>query len=383
MKVTRSIKLHFSKWLTIEKYEQLRALRSTILDAVELLLPTMEIAVLNGKSCFDCIKKDAITVPTPMLTARLRQNVLQNMYAIISGTLESAKARRKAYKTPTITANTVFLSSTIAKINTCPNLVDFDLLIELHSIGLPKLAIPLKRNRVLAAYLAMPNAKLCSTVTLGHDHIQLTVEFEVEKRRQSVAVGVDPGATSLLTLSSGEHLGTGIGALLPKLKRKKKHSKAWYRCKQEIKALIGVTIKQLPWETFDTLVLESNKGIKHKSKQRGRLCHNIRSFLDGWTVGELDKRVEYATQINGVSLRRVPAFFNSQHCPSCGCIEKQNRASQSVFKCVECGHTAHADEVGALNALARYCLGKYGSECKTGFIDHYPAYVAGNGFLYN
>ncbi|MFI1396030.1 RNA-guided endonuclease InsQ/TnpB family protein [Streptomyces sp. NPDC020681] len=41
----------------------------------------------------------------------------------------------------------------------------------------------------------------------------------------------------------------------------------------------------------------------------------------------------------------------SRTCPACGHVAKENRPTQEKFHCVSCGHTAHADTVGALNVL--------------------------------
>jgi putative transposase len=41
----------------------------------------------------------------------------------------------------------------------------------------------------------------------------------------------------------------------------------------------------------------------------------------------------------------------SRTCPACGHMAKENRPTQEKFHCVACGHTAHADTVGALNVL--------------------------------
>lgn len=41
----------------------------------------------------------------------------------------------------------------------------------------------------------------------------------------------------------------------------------------------------------------------------------------------------------------------SRTCPECGHVAKENRPAQEKFHCVACGHTAHADTVGALNVL--------------------------------
>jgi len=41
----------------------------------------------------------------------------------------------------------------------------------------------------------------------------------------------------------------------------------------------------------------------------------------------------------------------SRECPECGHIAKENRPTQEKFHCIACGHTAHADTVGAANVL--------------------------------
>nr|WSY50938.1 transposase [Streptomyces sp. NBC_00886] len=41
----------------------------------------------------------------------------------------------------------------------------------------------------------------------------------------------------------------------------------------------------------------------------------------------------------------------SRTCPQCGHVAVENRPTQEKFHCVSCGHTAHADTVGALNVL--------------------------------
>jgi predicted RNA-binding Zn-ribbon protein involved in translation (DUF1610 family) len=41
----------------------------------------------------------------------------------------------------------------------------------------------------------------------------------------------------------------------------------------------------------------------------------------------------------------------SRTCPECGHVSAENRPAQEKFHCVACGHTAHADTVGALNVL--------------------------------
>ena len=39
----------------------------------------------------------------------------------------------------------------------------------------------------------------------------------------------------------------------------------------------------------------------------------------------------------------VPAAYSSQTCAVCGHIDPKNRDTQAAFRCLDCGHTAHAD----------------------------------------
>ena len=41
----------------------------------------------------------------------------------------------------------------------------------------------------------------------------------------------------------------------------------------------------------------------------------------------------------------------SRACPECGHTARENRPTREKFRCVSCGHNAHADTVGALNVL--------------------------------
>jgi predicted RNA-binding Zn-ribbon protein involved in translation (DUF1610 family) len=47
----------------------------------------------------------------------------------------------------------------------------------------------------------------------------------------------------------------------------------------------------------------------------------------------------------------VPAQNTSRTCPKCGHVAADNRRSQAVFACVECGYSENADLVGAINVL--------------------------------
>ena len=77
-----------------------------------------------------------------------------------------------------------------------------------------------------------------------------------------------------------------------------------------------------------------------------------RSILDaGWGcfLGILHAKAESAGRV----VLEVDPRHTSQRCSrvSCGHVAAGNRTSQAVFKCVKCGHEAHADVNAAINIL--------------------------------
>jgi putative transposase len=69
----------------------------------------------------------------------------------------------------------------------------------------------------------------------------------------------------------------------------------------------------------------------------------------GW--GVFLSILAYKAASAGRELIAVDPRNTSRTCPHCGHAAKENRVTQAEFRCVACGHTAHADVVGALNVL--------------------------------
>jgi putative transposase len=75
-----------------------------------------------------------------------------------------------------------------------------------------------------------------------------------------------------------------------------------------------------------------------------------RSITDaGWGVflAILAAKAEGA----GRQMMAVAPRNTSRRCPECGHTAKENRPTQEKFHCVSCGHSAHADTLGAINVL--------------------------------
>nr|WP_228291410.1 RNA-guided endonuclease TnpB family protein [Thiothrix litoralis] len=77
-----------------------------------------------------------------------------------------------------------------------------------------------------------------------------------------------------------------------------------------------------------------------------------KAILDqGWR--EFRPQLDYKTAWKGGMLFAVPPQYTSQTCPGCGHVSADNRQSQAVFACVECGYENNADVVGAINVKER------------------------------
>ncbi len=76
-----------------------------------------------------------------------------------------------------------------------------------------------------------------------------------------------------------------------------------------------------------------------------------RAILDAaW--GEFERQLTYKVEWRGGRALLVNPAYTSRRCRICGHECAENRTTQSVFACVACGHTEHADVHAAKNILA-------------------------------
>jgi putative transposase len=205
------------------------------------------------------------------------------------------------------------------------------------------------------------------------DHVALT--------NIGPAAGVDRGVVNTLTLSTGERfsLPATLEALERRLRciqrvaaRRKRGSirrakalrraaklsarRANIRRDWQHKAALSIA------QRFGTVVLEDLKiknmtaSAKGTVEEPGRMVRQKaelnRSILNqGWFGFETI--LSYKLEERGGTLVRIDPAYTSQTCSACGHVEARNRESQAVFRCVECGHQAHADHNAAINILRR------------------------------
>jgi IS605 OrfB family transposase len=214
-----------------------------------------------------------------------------------------------------------------------------------------KITIPTRSTAVIDKWLAYPNAKLAQGCTLSEDSLVLWVETpNLPEKTEGSELGIDIGVHKLLSLSSGEHLGTAFKQLRDKIRRKQSRSKAKGRALRERDRYIRETINQLPWNEIKLLAVEELKNLKKgKSKKRNK---NFRKAMAPWSYRQVIEAVKQKAQQHRVHVVSVPPAYTSQTCPCCGTVSKRNRKGED-FDCIHCKYHNDADTVGAINVLSK------------------------------
>jgi putative transposase len=211
--------------------------------------------------------------------------------------------------------------------------------------------------------------------------IQTEREIEQPLPTSTTAIGIDVGIARFATMSDGNFIAPlnsfkkhqqRLAKYQRRMSRKVKFSSNWKKAKarvQKVHSNIANARKDYLHKTSTTIsqnhalvciedlqVRNMSKSSKGNSEQHGKMVKQKsglnRSILDqGWS--EFRRQLEYKVSWNGGMLLAVPPHNTSRTCPCCGHIAKENRITQAVFLCVDCGYENNADVVGAINVLER------------------------------
>lgn len=186
------------------------------------------------------------------------------------------------------------------------------------------------------------------------DGIYLNVVAEVPDKtycNNESQVGIDMGIKYFCTTSDGEYIDNPkfLGRQLNKIKieqrklsRQKKFSKRWYRQVNVIARLYKKVVncrkdfihKQSTYfaTNYSRIAIED---LEITKMVRGRFSKHISDVSWGTFFTMLEYKANNLVKVN-------PAY-TSQECSKCGHTCKENRVTQSIFKCVSCGHEDNAD----------------------------------------
>ena len=153
-------------------------------------------------------------------------------------------------------------------------------------------------------------------------------------------IGIDVGYKIAAATSTGEMHGNELEFLQRRTKRRR------YVCDAKKPYRQGLNRIAKNIEADHTRSDFSVERINLKGK-RG-ISKNLRTILSQFAYQHLAHRLERLGQAKGFRVIYVNPAYTSQRCPQCGCVDKSNR-NGDLFKCVSCGHSAHADVNAAIN----------------------------------
>jgi putative transposase len=254
-----------------------------------------------------------------------------------------------------------------------------------HIIG-DKLILPKKMGTAILGDAPRFIGKLMST-TISHKGGKWWVSFafEVEENPKQPApeaiVGIDVGVAKLATLSDGtiyqpanalQQHEKKLKRLQQQLAKQEKGSNNRAKRKLEIaklhKHIADIRKNKTHQVTaevtrnYQTIVIEdlsvknmtaSAKGDTENHGKNVKQKSGLNRSILNQGFYEFRRQLEYKAVWHGGHVIAVNPRYTSQTCFSCGHVAKENRLSQAVFKCVECGYTANADLNAAQNIKQR------------------------------
>ncbi|MCF7688754.1 MAG: transposase [Cephaloticoccus sp.] len=222
------------------------------------------------------------------------------------------------------------------------------------------------------------------TVFWEHGHWWVSIltkcQVEIPPSPAGLPVGIDRGVSNSLALSTGQLLHFPVPTdreerfhrfLARSVSRKRKGSvrrtralgrlnrlrrRVTDRRRDATHCVINRLVRETPVVVIEDLRLRnmtrSAKGTVAEPGRNVRAKSGLNRSLLKQAHGEFTQILRYKSVRSGVELIEVPPHYTSQQCSGCGHTAPENRPSQARFRCVSCGHEAHADVNAALNILA-------------------------------
>ncbi len=179
-------------------------------------------------------------------------------------------------------------------------------------------------------------------------------------------LGVDMGVANIAVDSLGEvYQGKAIKNVRHRHRklRSKLQAKGTKSSRRLLKKLSGKERRFATWtnhnvskrivakakDTGQGIAVEALGGIRDRITAR----RPQRAALHSWSFFQLRSFIEYKSKLAGVPVVAIDPRNTSRTCPVCGCVDKANRKSQSIFLCIVCGHSGLADYIAAGNISSR------------------------------
>ena len=181
-------------------------------------------------------------------------------------------------------------------------------------------------------------------------------------------VGLDRGVYNIVTTSDGVHYGAKD---VRRVKRKYSHvrselqEKGTRSARRRLKAISGCEkrfvqdqnhciSKKLADtdEDVSVYVLEDLSSM-NMLRIKGKSNKTMRKWLSNWSYSDLEFKLSYKCQMNGIRVEFVDARNTSRKCSVCKTIDKASRKGNR-YVCRHCGSRMHADTNAAINIRDNY-----------------------------
>ncbi len=106
-----------------------------------------------------------------------------------------------------------------------------------------------------------------------------------------------------------------------------------------------------------TIVLENLTNIRESSQiGRGKKNKNVENKrrMHSWSFAQLYGFISYKAAWKGIAVVKIDPRHTSQTCSRCGYQARNNRRSQSLFLCRQCGYCLNADLNASVNIREKY-----------------------------
>ena len=188
-----------------------------------------------------------------------------------------------------------------------------------------------------------------------------------EENNDGKIVGLDRGVYNIVTTSDGVRYGAKDAR---RVKRKYNHvrsglqEKGTRSAKRRLKAISGrekrfvqdqnhcISKKLANADAVSVYALEDLSSM-NMLRLRGKSNKTMRKWLSAWSYSDLESKLIYKCQMNGIRVGFVDARYTSQKCSVCKTIDKASRKGNR-YTCRHCGSRMHADTNAAINIRDNY-----------------------------
>ncbi len=219
----------------------------------------------------------------------------------------------------------------------------------------------------------------------GNWYIAVVCDFdEPDLLTPHGVLGVDMGIVNIATDSTGEQFsGKDVEEKRERYVKRRAvlQKKGTRAAKRRLKNMSGRQRRFQKWVNHNVSCRIVSKAERSQSamsiedlkhiRERAKANKEQRKRLHNWGFAELRGFIEYKARKAGVPVFVVDPRNTSRQCFVCGHIDKKNRPSQSVFRCVACGHEANADCNAALNigSRATVTMPMFAHQCVPGAVE--------------